>query len=78
MDEQDPAMKGSEAEMARGIARLSIVTESLEYWIDEMQPDLVIRSNDIPPISRSTRRRRVAMGRFANPTRLGFPWILLF
>jgi hypothetical protein len=57
MDEQDPAMKGSEAEMARGIARLSSVTESLEYWIDEMQPDLVTWPNDIPPMIRFGRTR---------------------
>jgi len=60
MDEQDPAMKGSEADMARGIARLSVVTESLEYWIDEMQPDMMIRSNDIPPMIRVGRTRAIA------------------
>jgi hypothetical protein len=60
MDEQDPAMKGSEADMARLIARLSVVTESLEYWMDEIQPDLVIRSNDIPPMIRVGRTRVVA------------------
>jgi hypothetical protein len=60
MDEQDPAMKGSEAEIARGIARLSSVTESLEYWIDEIQPDLTIRSNDIPPMIRVGRTKVIA------------------
>ena len=60
MDEQDPAMKGSEAEMARGIARLSMVTESLEYWIDEMQPDLMVRSNDVPPMIRVGRTRVIS------------------
>jgi hypothetical protein len=60
IDEHDPAMKGSEADMARGIARLSIVTESLEYWIDEMQPDLTIRSNDIPPFIRVGRTKVIA------------------
>ncbi len=60
MDEQDPAMKGSEADMARGIARLSVVTDSLEYWIDEMQPDLMIRSNDVPPMIRVGRTRAIA------------------
>jgi hypothetical protein len=53
-------MKGSEADIARGIARLSVVTESLEYWIDEMQPDLMIRSSDIPPMIRVGRTRVVA------------------
>jgi hypothetical protein len=52
LGEDDPAMKGSEAEMARGIARLSIITESLEYWIDEMQPGMTIQSKDIPPMVR--------------------------
>jgi hypothetical protein len=60
MDEHDPAMKGSEAEMARGIARLNSVTESIEYWIDEMQPDLSIRSNDIPPMIRVGRTRVIS------------------
>lgn len=60
MDEQDPAMKGSEADMARMIARLSSVTESLEYWIDEMQPDLMVRSNDIPAMIRVGRTRVLA------------------
>ncbi len=60
MGEQDPAMKGSEADVARGIARLNSVTESLEYWIDEIQPDLMIRSNDIPPMIRVGRTRVIA------------------
>jgi hypothetical protein len=60
LGEQDPAMKGSEADMARGIARLSGVTESLEYWVDEMQPDLSIRSNDIPPMIRVGRTKVIA------------------
>jgi hypothetical protein len=60
MDEQDPAMKGSEAEMARGIARLDSLTESIEYWIDEMQPDMAIRSKDIPPMIRVGRTRVIA------------------
>jgi hypothetical protein len=62
IDEQDPAMKGSEAEMARGIARLNSTTESLEYWIDEMQPDLMVRSKDVPPMIR-VGRTRVISGR---------------
>ena len=60
MDEQDPAMKGSEAEVARAIARLNSVTESLEYWTDEMQPDLTIRSNEIPPFIRVGRTKVIA------------------
>ena len=60
MDEQDPAMKGSEAAIARGIARLNSVTESIEYWVDEMQPDLSIRSNDIPTFIRVGRTKVIA------------------
>jgi hypothetical protein len=60
IDERDPAMKDSEADMARGIARLSSVTESLEYWMDEMQPDMVIRSNDVPPVIRVGRTKVIA------------------
>lgn len=59
-DEQDPAMKGSEAEMARLLARLDSVTESLEVWVDEMQPDSTIRSNDPPAMIRVGRTRVVA------------------
>jgi hypothetical protein len=60
MDEQDPAMKGSEAEMARGIARLDTVTESLEYWMDEMQPDMMIQSKDMPAMVRVGRTKVIA------------------
>jgi hypothetical protein len=60
MDEPDPAMKGSEADRARLFARLDTVTESLEYWVDEMQPDMTVRSNDIPPMIRVGRTRVVA------------------
>lgn len=58
--EDDPAMKGSEAEVARLFARLNTVTDSLETWIDEMQPDLSIRSNDIPPFIRVGRTKVIA------------------
>jgi hypothetical protein len=60
LGEDDPAMKGSEAEVARLYARLNSVTDSLEYWIDEMQPDMVIRSNDVPPMIRVGRTKVVA------------------
>ena len=49
MDEQDPAMKGSEADRARILARLDTGTESLEYWVDEMQPDMTVRSGTSLP-----------------------------
>ena len=60
LGEQDPAMKGSEADIARGLARLNGVTESLEYWIDEMQPDMTIQSADIPPVIRGGRTKVIA------------------
>jgi hypothetical protein len=62
LDEQDPAMKGSEADLARLFARLDTVTESLETWVDEMQPDLVIQSSDMPTMVR-VGRTRVAAGK---------------
>jgi hypothetical protein len=58
--EQDPAMKGSEADVVRAIARLSGITESLEYWIDEMQPGMTLQSKDIPPMVRVGRTRVVS------------------
>jgi len=60
MDEEDPALKGSEAEIARLFARLDTVTESLETWIDEMQPDMTIRSNAVPPMIRVGRTRVIS------------------
>src|SRR5271155_663810 len=47
IDEQDPKLKPVEADMARLFARLDTVTDSLETWIDEMQPDMMIRAKDI-------------------------------
>src|ERR1700739_1887001 len=43
MDEQDPAMKGSEADRARIFARLDTATERLEYWVAEVAPELTVR-----------------------------------
>lgn len=60
MDEDDPAMKGSEAEEARLFARLDTVTESLETWIDEMQPDMMIQSKDIPAMVRVGRTKVIS------------------
>ena len=40
--------------------RLDADTESLEYWIDEMQPELMIRSKEIPPYVRTGRTRVVS------------------
>jgi hypothetical protein len=60
LGDDDPAMKGSEAEEARLYARLNSVTDSLEVWVDEMQPDLSIRSSDIPPFIRVGRTKVIA------------------
>jgi hypothetical protein len=60
LGEDDPAMKGSEADVARLYARLNSVTDSLETWVDEMQPDMTIRSNDIPPMIRVGRTKVIA------------------
>ena len=35
-------------------------TESLEYWVDEMQPDMTVRSGNIPPMIRVSRTRVLA------------------
>ncbi|MGC1978623.1 MAG: hypothetical protein WA671_18020 [Candidatus Sulfotelmatobacter sp.] len=60
MDEQDPKLKPVEADLARLFARLDTVTDSLETWIDEMQPDLMIRSKTVPPMVRVARTRVVS------------------
>jgi hypothetical protein len=60
MDEGDPTLKGSEVERARIVARLDTVTENLEYWFDEMQPDMTVRSNNIPAMIRTSRTRVIA------------------
>lgn len=60
IDEHDPKLKPVEADMARLFARLDTVTESLDTWIDEMQPDLTISSKNIPPMVRVGRTRVMA------------------
>lgn len=55
--EDDPKMKPFAAERASLFARLDTVTDSLEYWIDEMQPDLMIRSENIPAMVRVSRTK---------------------
>lgn len=57
IDEQNPKLKPVEADMARVFARLDATTDSLETWIDEMQPDMMIRSKDVPPMVRVGRTR---------------------
>lgn len=57
MDEQNPKLKPVEADLARLFARLDTVTDSLETWIDEMQPDMMISSKELPPMVRVGRTR---------------------
>ena len=58
--EQDPKLKSVEADIARLFARLDTVTDSLETWIDEIQPDMVVRSKEVPPMVRVGRTRAVS------------------
>ncbi|MGA2040456.1 MAG: hypothetical protein ABSH42_14350 [Bryobacteraceae bacterium] len=62
LDQQDPKIKPVEADLARILARLQGASASLETWIDEMQPDLTIRSKETPKMVR-TGRMRVAYGK---------------
>jgi hypothetical protein len=55
--EDDPKLKSAAADMATIFARLNGQTDSLETWIDEMQPDLMIPSKDIPTMVRTSRTR---------------------
>jgi hypothetical protein len=57
--QEDPKLKDSAADLATLFARLNIETDSLEYWIDEMQPDFAIESKEIPPYVRTGRSRVV-------------------
>jgi hypothetical protein len=60
MDEENPKLKPVEADMVRLFGRLDSATDSLETWIDEMQPDLMIRSNQIPPMVRVGRTKVIS------------------
>jgi quinol monooxygenase YgiN len=57
MGEQDPKLKSSAAELASIFSRLNGQGESLSIWIDEMQPDLTVRSQEIPAMVRTGRTR---------------------
>jgi len=63
--EDNPKLKSHEMEMAALFRRLDADTDSLETWIDEMQPDLMIASKDMPPFVR-TGRTRVESGKMAD------------
>ena len=60
LGEQNPKLQPVEADMARMFARLDTVTDGLETWIDEMQPDMMIRSKEVPPMVRVGRTRVVS------------------
>ena len=60
--EDNPKLKSSAADLAGIFSRLNGQTDSLETWIDEMQPELSIRSKEIPSMVR-TGRSRVLQGK---------------
>lgn len=62
LGEEDPKLKSSAADMASIFARLDGETDSLETWIDEMQPDLAIPGKEVPAFVR-TGRTRVLSGK---------------
>jgi len=57
MGEDNPKLKDSAADIESIFGRLNGQTESMERWIDEMQPDLGIMSNNIPAMVRTSRSR---------------------
>lgn len=57
MGEDDPKMKSSATDQASIFSRLNGQTDSMETWIDEMQPDLAIPGKEIPAMVRTTRTR---------------------
>lgn len=57
MGEEDPKLKSSAADLASIFSRLNGQAESASMWIDEMQPDMTVRSKDIPPMVRTGRTR---------------------
>lgn len=60
--EDNPKLKSSAPDLAGIFSRLNGQTDSLETWIDEMQPELSIRSKEIPSMVR-TGRSRVLQGK---------------
>jgi quinol monooxygenase YgiN len=55
--EDDPKLKSSAAEIASIFSRLNGEGESLNFWIDEMQPDMTMSSKEIPAMVRTGRTR---------------------
>jgi hypothetical protein len=45
------------ADFARVVARRSACTETVETWVDQMQPDLTIQSSELPKVVRTSRLR---------------------
>ena len=62
LGEDNPKLKDSAADLATLFGRLNGQTDNLEYWIDEIQPEFVIQSKEIPPYVR-TGRTRVLSGK---------------
>jgi hypothetical protein len=60
LGEENPKLKPVEGEIETLFRRLDADTDSIETWVDEMQPDLMIRSNQIPPFVRTGRTRVVS------------------
>jgi hypothetical protein len=60
--EEDPKTKNVIGDLTSLFARLNGATESMETWVDEMQPNLGVSSRDIPKMVR-TGRTRVVQGK---------------
>ena len=58
--EDDPKLKPMQAEMGAIFKRLNASTITTETWIDEIQPDMLIRGNSMPPYVRTARVRIVS------------------
>jgi len=60
-EEQDPRTKDVAGELSSLFARFDGATESMEVWVDEMQPDMVYHSGGaIPKMVRTSRTRVVS------------------
>lgn len=62
LGEDNPKLKSSAADLAGIFSRLNGQTDSMEVWVDEMQPDLSFRSKEIPSMVR-TGRSRIIQGK---------------
>jgi len=57
--DMDPKTKPVAADIAHVVARLDGATVHMETWVDEIQPDLVIRSKELPKMVRTGRAKLV-------------------